>query len=157
MVNLRQWLRRPSVGVRALAAVFTVAALLPLLARLPKVAVVACFEAGHPLYQWVPITEFGGGCVTTSASVVGWTLMVAATLLVQLVLLPFILTAAAFLVRSARRLARSASQALVAALVQLSELFVPDQRPGLVPVPISRSGPGLSRENPRRGPPACLS
>lgn len=134
----------------------TVIALLPLVSRLPKVAVVACFEVGHPLYQWVPNTA-GGHCVTAPATVVGWTLMVAVTLLVQLVLLPFILTAAAYLLRGARRLARSAGEALAAALVQLSELVVPAQRPGLVPVRVDRRGPGLARENPRRGPPTCLS
>ncbi len=156
--RLLQWLRRPRLGVRALAAACTVLALLPLQARLPRVAVVACFDSGHPLYQWVPNTAPGGAghCVTAPTAMVGWTLMIAATLVVQVVLLPFLIAAAAMLMRGARELARSAGEAIAAALVGLSGLGIPQSRP--VPVPVTAAPPraGWSRENPRRGPPSRL-
>ncbi len=136
----------------------TVAGLVPLLTRLPKVAVVACFDAGHPLYQWVPNAPFTGTahCLTAPAPAVTWTLMVAATLMVQLLALPLVLGLGAALVRGARQLAYTAGQALTQALIGLSELLVPARRPVPVPIRVSGSGADWSRANPRRGPPNCL-
>ncbi|HSK33082.1 MAG TPA: hypothetical protein VK903_06325, partial [Propionicimonas sp.] len=89
MVALRRQLPRPGIGSRIAAAVLTIAGLVPLLTRLPKVAVVACFDAGHPLYQWVPNAPFTGTahCLTAPAPAVTWTLMIAATRMVQLLAL----------------------------------------------------------------------
>lgn len=155
-----QFVRRlPRLGVptRAVGAVFTLLGLLPLLLRLPKVSVVACFDAGHPLYEWIPSQELASGahCVSAPAPIVSWTLMVAATLLVQLFLLPLLLTAGAFLVRGARRWAASADRVLAAVLLQLVALFVPEQQPVPVPVRTRYHGTVRTRENPHRGPPSC--
>lgn len=139
-----------------MAGLLTALALVPLLLRLPRVSVVACFDGGNPLYQWVPNTP-GGACVSAPTPVVGWTLVVAATLLVQLFLLPLLLVASAFLVRGARRLAASADRVLSAALVQLSDLFVPQRQPVPVRVRAHYRGIARTRENPHRGPPSCLS
>ena len=134
----------------------TLLGLAPLLQRLPRVSVVACFDAGHPLYQWVPSTTFDGGvhCVSAPAPVVSWTLMVAATLLVQLLLLPPLVAAGALLVRGGRRLADSADRILAAVFEVLRSPFAAHRQP--VPVRVRRDacdGP-RSRENPHRGPPS---
>jgi hypothetical protein len=137
--------------------VLTLAFLLPLLARLPKVAVVACFDAGHPLYQWVPDAPFTGTthCLTAPAPAVTWTLMIAATLVVQLLLLPFLLGLVAVLVRGASKLSYAAGQALTRALVGLSALVLPARRPALVPIRVHSDEATWSRANLRRGPPTC--
>ena len=134
----------------------TVLALVPPLLRLPRVSVVACFDSGHPLYQWIPNTS-GAACVSAPTPVVSWTLVIAATLLVQLVLLPALILAGALLVRGSRRLSAATGRVLSAALVQLSGLVVPQRQPA--PVRIQTGYPGVirTRENPRRGPPSCLS
>jgi hypothetical protein len=139
--------------------VATLLAVVPLLLRLPKVSVVACFESGHPLYQWVATTQFAGDvhCVSAPAPVVGWTLMIAATLLVQVLLLPLLMTAAALLVRGARRVVEGADRVLAAVLVVLEALFVPEREPVRVPVRSRYRGVVRTGENPRRGPPSCLS
>ena len=149
---------RPGIGARLVAVALTAAGLLPLLFRLPKVAVVACFDAGHPLYEWVPQTAFTGAahCVTAAAPVVGWTLMVAATLVVQLVLLPLTIGFGAALLRAARRLVHSAGKALTRVLAGLPGLRVPEQRSVPVYVLVRYPDTGRSRENPHRGPPTCL-
>jgi hypothetical protein len=133
--------------------------MVPLLLRLPKVSVVACFDAGHPLYEWIPTSGFAGDvhCMSAPAPVVSWTLMIAATLLVQLVLLPFLVAAGALLLRGARRLAATAIAILAAALVELVALLVPERRPVPVRVRVDYSDALRSRENPRRGPPSCRS
>jgi hypothetical protein len=138
------------------AGALTILGLLPLLLRLPKVNVVACFDAGHPLYEWVPTVGFSGDvhCVSAPTPVVSWTLMIAATLAVQLLLLPLLLTAGALLVRGALRLAASAHRVLAAALFELSALVTPQARPVPVPVRVRYQGSARSRENPRRGPPS---
>lgn len=156
--TVRHVFSRPGIGARLVAAAVTVAGLLPLLLRLPRVAVVACFDAGHPLYEWVPQTNFTGAahCVTAPAPVVGWTLMIASTLLVQALLLPLILGFGAVLVRGHRRLLRAAGTALTQVLVGLTELLVPGKRPVPVYVRARHAEDGRSRANPRRGPPNCL-
>lgn len=154
MIFPRHTLLRPGLRVRLAAGLFTMAALLPILLRLPRVSVVACFDSGHGLYQWVPNIS-GGSCVSAPTAVVGWTLMIASTLLVQLLLLPLLLTAGVLLVRVARHGVARIDQALLAVLRRLAQLFVPQPRP--IPIPIRthyRNGPTL-RENPHRGPPSC--
>lgn len=133
-------------------------AVLPLLLQLPRVSVVACFDAGHPLYEWIPSTPAAFvHCVSAPTPAVSWTLMIAATLVVQLVLLPLLLTAGGLLVRAARRTAAAADRVLTAALVQLSALLVPEQR--LVPVRVRAQyrGVDVSAAHRRRGPPSCQS
>ena len=154
---LRHLLNRPRIGSRVAAAVATVLGLVPILVRLPKVTVVACFDAGHALYEWVPDTSFTGSahCVTAPAPAVGWTLMIAATLVVQLLALPLILGLGALLLRASRRLVHAAGKALTRAFVALSELLVPGPRPVPVYVRVHDGGDGWSRANPRRGPPNC--
>lgn len=149
---------RPGIGSRIAAAVLTVAGLVPALARLPKVAVVACFDAGHPLYQWVPEAPFTGTahCLTAPAPAVTWTLMIAATFVVQVLALPLVLGLGAVLVRGARHLAYAAGQALTQALLGLSELLVPSGRPVPVYIRVRADAADWSRANPRRGPPNCL-
>lgn len=155
---LRYLLNRPRIGSRLVAAVATVLALVPILARLPKVTVVACFGVGHPLYEWVPDSPFTGmaHCVTAPAPAVGWTLMIAATLVIQLLALPVILGLGGLLLRASRSLVHAAGKALTQALVVLSEVLVPGPRPVPVYVRERNGGAGLSRANPRRGPPNCL-
>ena len=155
---LRYLLNRPRIGSRVAAAVATILGLIPVLSTLPKVTVVACFDAGHALYEWVPTTPFTGlsHCVTAPAPAVGWTLMIAATLVVQLLALPLILGIGAFLLRASRRLVHAAGKALTQALVVLSELLVPGPRPVPVYVRVRDDVAGWSRANPRRGPPNCL-
>lgn len=131
-------------------------ALLPLLDRLPRVAVVACFDAGHPLYSLVPSTGPAGAvhCVSAPAPVVSWTVMVAAALVVQLVLTPAALLAVALLLTGARRLIGIGRGILLAALAWLEGVAVlvwPQLAP--VPVRVVAARPGWSRVNPRRGPP----
>jgi hypothetical protein len=152
----RQLLTRPRIGARIVAAVLTVAGLLPLLARLPKVAVVACFGAGHPLYEWVPAAPFVGTthCFTGPAPAVTWTLMIAATFVVQLLALPLLLSLGAVMVRGARHLVHAAGQALTQALVGLSDILLPTRRPAPVYVRVRSNVDGY-RSNPRRGPPTC--
>lgn len=135
----------------------TLLALAPVVLRLPKVSVVACFDSGHPLYQWVATSEFGGGvhCVSAPTPVVSWTLMIAVTLLIQLALLPALLTAGALLARGVRRLSAVADRMLAAVLVQLEALFVPEREPVRIPVRTHVPGASRTRENPRRGPPDC--
>ncbi|CAL8974279.1 hypothetical protein PROP_01384 [Propionicimonas sp. T2.31MG-18] len=155
-MHLPAWLPRPGLRSRVAAGVVTLLALVPALLRLPKVSVVACFETGHPLYQWVPSSDFTGGahCVSAPTTVVSWTLMVAATLVVQLLLLPVLLAVGALLVRGARAVAASAHRILAGALVQLVALLVPEQRPVPVRVRADYRGLDRSRANPRRGPPS---
>ncbi|MCC6495432.1 MAG: hypothetical protein IT193_04155 [Propionibacteriaceae bacterium] len=156
METVRHLFGRPGIRARLVAVAVTAAALLPLLLRLPRVAVVACFDAGHPLYQWVPQTGFGAAhCVTAPAQVVGWTLMIASTLVVQLVLLPLILGFGAGLVRAGRRLVHAAGKALTRVLAGLPQLLVPEQRPVGVYVRARYTDTARSRANPRRGPPTC--
>ena len=151
----RAWLPRPALRSRVAAGALTLLALVPLLLRLPRVSVVACFDVGHPLYQWVPSTA--AHCLSAPTAAVAWTLMVASTLVVQVVLLPLLLAAGALLLRAARSVAASALRLLESALLQLSAVLVP--RPRLVPVQVRTGYPGVdrSRENPRRGPPSRLS
>ncbi len=159
MQLVRALVPRPGLRSRAAAGVLTILALVPALLRLPRVSVVACFDSGHPLYEWVPTASFTGDahCVSAPTPVVSWTLMIAATLLVQLLLLPLLLTAGGLLVRGARRAAAAAHRALASALLQLSVLLVPEQR--LIPVRVRAPYPGAdgSRANPRRGPPSRQS
>ncbi len=149
---------RPSAwGPYSVVAALTVAALLPLLDRLPRVAVVACFDAGHPLYTVVATTEPAGvvHCVSAPAPVVSWTLMVAATLLMQLVLAPAALLAVAVLLAGAQRLIGVGRGILVAALARLEGIAVLAwPQPAPVPIPVLATRPGWNRANPRRGPPA---
>lgn len=158
VANFLQWVRRPRSGARLAAGFATVVGLLPVLLNLPRVSVVACFDNGHPLYQWVPQTDLAVvHCVTAPAPVVSWTLMIGATLVVQLVVLPLLIAAGAILLRGARRLAHSAGQALAAALIELTDLVTPERRPAPGYVRVPNRNAGWSRANPRRGPPACLS
>ncbi|MFZ0531320.1 MAG: hypothetical protein WAL91_12380 [Propionicimonas sp.] len=150
-------LLRPQVGSRVLAAIATLAALWPVLVKLPRVAVVACFDAAHPLYALVP-TDIGAvHCVTAPAPVIGWTLMIGVTLLVQGLLLPIILGAAALLVRGLSRFAATTRRRLALALLDLAALVVPQRRPVPIPIRVSHTQPHWSRVNPRRGPPCGLS
>ncbi|MFT4216858.1 MAG: hypothetical protein QM619_06690 [Micropruina sp.] len=100
MSSVRQ-LHLPVWGPYLLVAALAMAALLPLFSRLPKVAVVACFDPSHLLYSLVPSSEPAGAvhCVSAPARVVSWTLLVAATLVVQLVLVPAALLAATLILR----------------------------------------------------------
>lgn len=154
MVRLWRPLRIPGWGTPLLSALLAIAMVAPLLERLPKVAVVACFEAGHPLYTWVPTTDGGAHCLTAPAPVVGWTLMVAATLLIHLVLIPAALLTAVLLLRGARLLVDAGRRLLAAVLAQLDDLVVVWWRPAPVPVPVPITASARSRANPRRGPPA---
>jgi hypothetical protein len=149
---------RPGIGSRIAAAMLTIAGLVPLLARLPKVAVVACFDAGHPLYEWVPDGPFTGTahCLTGPTPAVTWTLMIAATLVVQLLALPLVLGLGAVLVRGARHLVHAAGQALTRALVAISDVLLPARRPVPVYIRVRSNDAGWSRANPRRGPPNCF-
>ena len=157
MHALRQLLTRPRIGSRIAAAVLTAAGLVPLLTRLPKVAVVACFDAGHPLYAWVPDGPFTGTahCLSAPAPTVGWTLIIAATLVVQVLALPLILGLGAALVRGARHLAYAARRALNLALVGLTEPWLPARRQVAAPVRVRSFAADWPRANPRRGPPNC--
>ncbi len=152
---LRRPLRLPAWGSYLVAAALAVAALLPVLVRLPRVAVVACFDPGHPLYSLVPSVEPAGAvhCVTAPAPVVSWTLMVAATLLIQLVVMPAALLAAMLMLRAARRLAGFGRRLLAVALSRLDGVLPTWPRPAPVPVRVVATRPGWSRANPRRGPP----
>lgn len=155
---MRAWLSRPGLRSRVAAGALTIMAVLPLLLQLPRVSVVACFDAGHPLYEWIPNTPATLlHCVSAPTPAVSWTLMIAATLAVQLVLLPLLLTTGGLLVRAARRTVAAADRVLAAALVQLSALFVPEQR--LVPVRVRAQyrGVDVSPAHRRRGPPSCQS
>lgn len=138
-----------------MAGLLTVLGLVPLLLRLPKVSVVACFDPTHPLYQWIPDSGFAPGahCVSAPTSVVGWTLMVGVTLMIQLVVLPALFVAGAVLLRAARGLASIADRVLHAALIQLDRLALPECRPVAVPVRTAFATMARTRENPRRGPP----
>ena len=155
---LRHLLNRPGIGTRIVAAVMTVVGLVPLLAKLPKVAVLACFDPGHPLYLWVPEATFTGTahCVTAPAPAVGWTLMVAATLVMQFLALPLMVAGWAILLRGGRRLVHAAGKALTRVLCGLTELAVGVPRPVPVYVRVRADQAGSSRANPRRGPPNCL-
>lgn len=155
VTNLRQ-LRFPSWGPQLIAAALTIVGLLPLLVRLPRVAVVACFDAGHPLYSWVPTTEVGGAvhCLTAPAPVVSWTLMVASTLLVHVVLVPMALLAVVLLLSGARWLAGAGRRLLATVLAWFDGLVVNWWRPAPLPAPVLVAGAGWARANPLRGPPA---
>ncbi len=155
MSILRRPLRLPAWGPYLVVAAIMTAGLLPLLDRLPRVAVVACFDAGHPLYSLVPSTEPAGAvhCVTAPAPVVSWTLMVAATLVVQLILTPAALLAALLMLRGLRRLAGFGRQLLAVALARFEGVVIAWPRPEPLPVPVLATGPGWARVNPRRGPP----
>jgi hypothetical protein len=148
---------RPGSGSRIAAAGRTLAGLVPLLTRLPTVAGVAWFDAGHPLYEWVPDAPFTGTahCLTTPTPAVTWTLMIAATLVVQLLALPVVLGLGALLVRGARHLVHTAGQALTRALVALTDVLLPARRPVPVYIRVRSNDAGWSRANPRRGPPNC--
>lgn len=152
---LRRPLRLPMWGPYLVAAALAMAALLPMFERLPRVAVVACFDAGHPLYSLVPSAEPAGAvhCVTAPAPVVSWTLMVAATLVVQLILAPAALLAALLMLRGMRRLAGFGRQLLAVALAWFEGVVIAWPRPEPVPVPVFATRPGWARVNPRRGPP----
>ncbi|MFT3862483.1 hypothetical protein [Micropruina sp.] len=155
---MRAWrlLRSSRWASHLIAASLTLVALLPLLARLPRVAVVACFDTAHPLYTLVETHAAGNpaNCVTAPAPVVTWTLMVAATLLVQAVLLPAGLFAAAVLLRHAHRLAEAGRQLLALIFGRLATLVVVVSWPAApAPIPVAGSTPAHRRSNPRRGPP----
>lgn len=150
----RAALLRPGIRARLAAGFTTIAVLLPLLLRLPRVSVVACFDTSHGLYQWVPALG-ESTCISAPTPVVSWTLMIAATLLVQLLLLPLLLTAGALLLQAARRGVSRVDQALLAALGQLASLIVPTARPVPIPVRTRFDGSRVPPENPRRGPPNC--
>ncbi|WP_145978645.1 hypothetical protein [Granulicoccus phenolivorans] len=142
---------RPTPVGRAVAALLTVALLAALLRRLP-VAVVICFDPQQPLYSWIP-GELPGHCVTAPGTTIGGTLMVAATLAVQLVVLPLLLATAAVLAREVGR-AHTRVRLLVRALCVGPVLLVLPGRtefPAAEPVPVG--GPRAER-HPRRGPPA---
>lgn len=147
-------LRLPSWTSRVVALLLTVAALLPLLRQLPAVAVVTCFEPGHPLYSLVPSVE-SVHCITAPATVVSWTLMVGATLAVQLVLLPLALLGAGLLLRGARELAGFGRRLLALVFAWLDGVAQLGWRPAPVPVRVGAATRGWSRTNPRRGPPCC--
>ena len=135
----------------------TIAALWPVLVNLPRVSLVACFDAAHPLYSLVP-AEFGElHCLSAPAPVVAWTLMVGATLLVQLLFLPMVLAAGLVGGRALQRLSRSAKRQLALVLVELGEIVVPQGRPAPVRVRAAYSDVRRARVNPHRGPPSCLS
>lgn len=153
--NARQLLPRPGVRTRFAAGLITLLALVPVLLRLPRVNVVACFDGALPLYQWVPNTS-GPACVSAPTPVVSWTLIIAATLLVQLVLLPLLALAVVLLLRASRRLAASAGRVLRAALVTLGELVLPRRQPVPVRVEARYRGVARTQGNPHRGPPSCL-
>ena len=155
--SARQWLARPGLGSRTFAALATIAALWPVLASLPRVSLVACFDATHPLYSLVP-AEFGElHCLSAPAPVVAWTLMIGATLLVQVLVLPLVLAAGVVAGRALQRLGRSARRQLALVLVELGEIVVPQRRPVAVRVRADRHDVRYARVNPRRGPPSCLS
>lgn len=153
-VTARRVMRSAPWASRVLAALITLVAVLPLLARLPRVAVVACFDAGHPLYT---LTETHAGiaanCVTAPAPVVTWTLMVAATLLVHALLLPAALLAAGLLLRGARHLVDSGRRLLAVVLGRLRAIVVVSWPAAPVLVPVTVTRPAYGRTNPRRGPP----
>ena len=136
----------------------TVAGLVLLLPNLPTVNVVACFDAGHPLYQWVPDAPFTGTahCVTAPGPAVGWTLMVAATLVMQFLVLPLIVAGGTILLLGGRRLVHAAGKALTRILFGLTELLVGVPRPVPVYTRVRGDEAGSSRANPRRGPPNCV-
>lgn len=154
LVAVNRLLRVPRWGQLA-AAVCTLLALVPVLARLPRVAVTACFDASHPLYTLVPSTAVGMPvtCVTAPEPVVTWTLMVAATLVVHLVLMPVALAAALVLLTGVRRLVAfggrllAVALAFVAAIVDVPWLLAPAVAPVFV------TAPAHARVNPHRGPP----
>lgn len=155
--SVRQWLARPGLGSRAFAALATIAALWPVLSSLPRVSLVACFDAAHPLYSLVP-AEFGElHCLSAPAPVVAWTLMVGATLMVQLLFLPLVVTAGVVGGRALQRLARSTRRQLTLVLVELGEIVVPQRRPAPVRVRAAYADVHHARVNPHRGPPSCLS
>jgi len=158
VLSARQRLPRPGVRTRIVVGLLTVLALVPVLLRLPRVSVVACFGTGQPLYQWIPNLESGAApqCVSAPTPVVSWTLVIAATLLVQLVLLPLLILAGAVLVRGSLRLIGSADRILLTALVQLAELVAPRRRLAPVPVRTSRPRDVVAGVNRRRGPPSPL-
>ncbi len=154
MSSPRATVLRPGVRARLVAALVTIAVLLPALLRLPRVSVVACFDTAHGLFEWVP--SFGETtCISAPTPVVTWTLMVAATLLVQLLLLPLLLTAGVVLLKAARRGVTRVDQALWAALGQLAELPIFTPRPAPIPIRVRYENSPVSRSNPRRGPPNC--
>ena len=154
MSSLRRPLRFPGWGTQLISVLLAITVVVPLLQRLPKLAVVACFDAGHPLYSLVPTTADGAHCVTAPTPVVGWTLMVAATLLIHLVLMPAALLAVVLLLRGARWVAGAGRRLLAAALAQLDDLVVVWWRPAPAPAAIRVTDPARARANPRRGPPA---
>ena len=95
-------------------------------------------------------------CLTAPAPTFGWTLVIAATLVVQVLALPLLLGVGAALVRGARKLAYAARRALNLALVGLTELRFPARRQVAVPVRVRGFAADWPRANPRRGPPNCL-
>lgn len=141
-------------GPYLLVAALMTAGLLPVLERLPKVAVVACLDAGHPLYTLVAASGPDGvRCVTAPQPIVTWTVMVAAALVVQLVLAPAALLAAAVVLSTARRLIGIGRDILAAAFVRLDVVVPAWPQPAPVPVPVLGAQPGWGRVNPHRGPP----
>lgn len=156
MIRLRRPLRFPGWGARLVAALLAITVVAPLVQRLPRVALVACFDAGHPLYAWVSTVEPAGAvnCLTAPAPVVSWTLMIAATLLLHLVLMPAALLAVVLLLRGARWVADAGRRLMAALIAWFEDLVVVWWRPAPVPVPVRTSDPGWVRANPRRGPPA---
>ena len=151
----RQLLRWPPWASQALAAAIRLVALLPLLSRLPRVAVVACLDAAHPLYALVPTTHtvVPVNCVTAPETVVTWTLMLGAALLVHAVLMPLALVAGVVLMRGARRLAEMGRRLLAVVLRGAATVVYLWWRPVPAPIPVRVPSPAHTRINPRRGPP----
>ncbi len=80
--------------------------------------------------------------------------MVAATLLVQVFLLPVLVATGAVLIRGARRLAESADRLLAALLTGFGAPAVPQRQPVGVRVRSGHIDLVRSRANPHRGPPS---
>lgn len=144
---VRTLMPRPTPVGRAIAALLTVGVMIALLRRLP-VAVVICFDPEQPLYSWIP-----GHCFAAPGTTIGGTLMIAATLAVQLVLLPLLLAALALIAARVRRV-RTRMRLLVRALCAGPVLLVlPAGGEFVAPEP-AVCGPVPAPRHPRRGPPA---
>ena len=147
-------LRRPDGTVAVLAsAVIAVLALLPALLSLPRVAVIACFEAGHPLYTLTPQTA-AVDCVSAPGPVIGWVLMIAGTVLVHLLVLPVLLAASGVLARLLLRVIAAVRRTLLLTLMAPTVPVFAVSR-------LDADGPAarvvadvLHRAQPRRGPPS---
>ena len=147
-------LRRPVGAVAQLAsAALAVVALLPVLLRLPRVAVIACFESGHPLYT-LTAQRAPFDCVAAPGPVIGWVLMVAGAVLIHLLVLPVLAAGIGLLARGLLGVIAAMRRTLVLAFgvpalpVLLSVRLDADREPAYAVADVPH------RTNPRRGPPS---